>query len=219
MARPRPRRWPKAWRCRLAGGPIAFTAAELIEACPAAPGCGCSRRMRSPHPATPILPRCSARITAPAAALRRRSRLDRPVLMGIVNVTPDCFSDGGLLRHEGRRRSFMPPSSPRRAPTSSMSAANRPGRAPTRWTRAEELARVVPVIAGLRRAPRRDLDRYAQSLGGARRRQGTAPKSSTTCRRSPMIPTACRPRPRPGLAVVLMHAQGRAQDHAGQSAL
>ena len=79
----------------LAGGPIAFTAAELIEGEPgntkmrlfAAPALGLVRRRRSC--------RAAGAITAkrpPFAGIA----LDRTLLMGIVNVTPDTFSDGGL---------------------------------------------------------------------------------------------------------------------------
>jgi hypothetical protein len=58
-------------------------------------------------------------------------RLDRARIMGIVNVTPDSFSDGGehadtdaAVAHALRWR--------RRARTCSTSAANRRGRAPAK---------------------------------------------------------------------------------------
>ena len=34
----------------------------------------------------------------------RSIELDRPRLMGILNVTPDSFSDGGRVRHTCSRR-------------------------------------------------------------------------------------------------------------------
>jgi len=46
---------------------------------------------------------------------------ERTFVMGIVNVTPDSFSDGGMFDDAEA--------------TSSTSAANRPGRGPTRSTR------------------------------------------------------------------------------------
>ena len=56
--------------------------------------------------------------------------LPRPLLMGVVNVTPDSFSDGGRFddhRGGGRpRRSTCAT----RAPTCSTSAASRPAPAP-----------------------------------------------------------------------------------------
>ncbi len=49
----------------------------------------------------------------------------RPVLMGVVNATPDSFSDGGTLRHSpGRGWTWRGSSWPRER-RSSMSAANR----------------------------------------------------------------------------------------------
>ena len=80
----------------LAGGPIAFTVAELIEGEPGR----ASRRTVSAaalvkeRARDAYLAALVARVTA-----RRPSfaglKLDKPLLMGIVNVTPDSFSDGG----------------------------------------------------------------------------------------------------------------------------
>ena len=95
----------------LAGGPIAFTAAELIERERRQLRAADVRwRMRS-HVSVIAAPTSSPlieRVTAkrpPFAGLA----LDKPLLMGIVNVTPDSFSDGGLydtteqaIAHGGR---------------------------------------------------------------------------------------------------------------------
>ncbi len=56
--------------------------------------------------------------------------LDRPRLMGIVNVTPDSFSDGG--RHNSTEAAIAHGSSLwlKRAPIFSTWAASRPGRDP-----------------------------------------------------------------------------------------
>jgi dihydropteroate synthase len=79
----------------LAGGPIAFTAAVVIEGDPTN-----SRRRLFPASALKevrdadlgaVLTRVTAK-RPPFAGLE----LSRPALMGIVNVTPDSFSDGGL---------------------------------------------------------------------------------------------------------------------------
>ncbi len=81
----------------LAGGPIAFAAAELIEGEPGnaerrivAASALVKERARDAYLAA-LLSRVTAK-RPPFAGLA----LDRPVLMGIVNVTPDSFSDGGL---------------------------------------------------------------------------------------------------------------------------
>ena len=135
----------------LAGGPIAFAAAEADR-----------RRARQYQDAavhgagTCFVGRgrsgflCS-RGSRRAAALRRTPALDRPVLMGIVNVTPDhspmaaCSTPGGGDRTCCRAR--------RPAPASSISAASRPGRAPTPWTRRKSLIASYPVIEGLAGLP------------------------------------------------------------------
>ncbi len=81
----------------LAGGPIAFAAAELIEGEPGK----ATRRMLTAQALVregdndAYLAALVARVTSkrpPFAGLE----LDKPLLMGIVNVTPDSFSDGGL---------------------------------------------------------------------------------------------------------------------------
>src|SRR3989304_8791862 len=79
----------------LAGGGIAFTAAELIEGEPG----GAKLRLFTAHALAQSgdagLAALLRRLTAPRPPFAGIA-LDRPVLMGIVNVTPDSFSDGGL---------------------------------------------------------------------------------------------------------------------------
>ena len=81
----------------LAGGPIAFTAAELIEGEPGSS----ERRMFTAHALArqrdrgAYLSLLIERVTAKRPPFAGLS-LDKPLLMGIVNVTPDSFSDGGL---------------------------------------------------------------------------------------------------------------------------
>jgi dihydropteroate synthase len=94
----------------------------------------------------------------PTASTRRaldcRGRalvLDRPHVMGILNVTPDSFSDGG-------RFASVQAAVDRAAEMAEAGAAlvdvggesTRPGAAPVGLD--EELARVVPVVAGIARA-------------------------------------------------------------------
>lgn len=68
----------------LAGGPLRFDRVEILE------------RGRAPQvlPVSELDPGDLAPLTAPRAALAGLS-LDAPRLMGILNVTPDSFSDGG----------------------------------------------------------------------------------------------------------------------------
>src|SRR4051812_4168149 len=84
---------------RLAGGMSWFSAAELIRVN------GCKRTSTELVPVAGIEDRFDddlagqgAALTAPRPPLQlgeRTIRLDQPQVMGIVNVTPDSFSDGG----------------------------------------------------------------------------------------------------------------------------
>ena len=73
----------------------------------------------------------------------------RTLVMGVVNVTPDSFSDGGHLVRAGgcsgaRARRWSP-----RARTSSMSGASRPGRAPNGPRRPRSCGGSCPTVEGL----------------------------------------------------------------------
>ena len=72
-----------------------------------------------------------------------------PRLMGILNVTPDSFSDGG--RHNAPARAIAAARAMQDAGAAIIDIggeSTRPGAAPI--TRNQELARVLPVLAGLR---------------------------------------------------------------------
>src|SRR5512132_1861678 len=79
----------------LAGGPISFTAAELIEGTPSST----ERRLLGAKDLAQSrdadLARVLERVTAPRPPFAGLT-FARPLIMGIVNVTPDSFSDGGL---------------------------------------------------------------------------------------------------------------------------
>ena len=90
-------------------------------------------------------------------------------VMGVVNVTPDSFSDGGLFLDPDARGRARRSSSGARARRSSTSAASRRGREPRRWPSGEELRRVVPVIERLAAAvPGAQLSIDTSKLGVAR---------------------------------------------------
>ena len=75
----------------------------------------------------------------PAARLLRLGThaldLALPLVMGIVNVTPDSFSDGGAAFDTGRALAHARAAASPTARTSSTSAANRRARAPPRSAR------------------------------------------------------------------------------------
>ncbi|XSG83448.1 MAG: dihydropteroate synthase [Methyloligella sp. ZOD6] len=84
----------------VAGGPVAFTMAEIVEGVPGK----AKRRMATAGDLSLTkdtdLYALIGRVTAPrppiAGISSDRLASGRPLLMGIVNVTPDSFSDGGL---------------------------------------------------------------------------------------------------------------------------
>lgn len=88
------------------------------------------------------------RITKPRADFAGLS-LDRPRIMGILNVTPDSFSDGG--RHNAPARAVAAGRAMDMAGADILDIggeSTRPGAAPV--TRNQELARILPPIAGLK---------------------------------------------------------------------
>ena len=132
----------------LAGGPIAFTAAELIEG----PGGRAKRRIVTAGDLK------EARDADLAARLERVTAarppfagivLDRPVLMGIVNVTPDSFSDGGLYDSKDDAVAHAADLVQAGAAIVDIGGeSTRPGSDPTEA--GQEGTRVLPVINGLK---------------------------------------------------------------------
>jgi dihydropteroate synthase len=121
----------------LAGGPFWFDRVEVLE------------RGRPPRdlPASALPSEVRDRLSAPRPPLAGLS-LDGPRLMGILNVTPDSFSDGGLF--------LAPQAAQARALRMVADGADlidiggestRPGAAPVPV--AEEIARTAPVIASV----------------------------------------------------------------------
>jgi dihydropteroate synthase len=78
----------------LAGGPIAFTCVEIIEGEPGAATRAIARLPTIQAIDEPVVKDILARLSAPRPPIAGLS-FDRPRIMGIVNVTPDSFSDGG----------------------------------------------------------------------------------------------------------------------------
>lgn len=77
--------------------------------------------------------------------------LDRPLVMGIVNVTPDSFSDGGRFLDAERAIAHGLALKAAGADILDIGGeSTRPGSAPV--SAAKELARVLPVVEGLRDA-------------------------------------------------------------------
>lgn len=135
MAMTDPARAPGAHA--LAGGWCWFAQVEVLE----------RGRPALVVPASELAPADLARLTAPRPDFGGLT-LDRPRIMGILNVTPDSFSDGGL---------FLKPEAALMAARRMAAGAEildiggestRPGASPV--AAAEEIARTAPVIAALR---------------------------------------------------------------------
>jgi dihydropteroate synthase len=78
--------------------------------------------------------------------------LDRPLVMGIVNVTPDSFSDGGAFLDPAAAIAHARQLAEEGADLLDLGAeSTRPGAAPV--TAEEELARLLPVLEGLADVP------------------------------------------------------------------
>jgi len=132
--------------------------------------------------------------------------MNRPLVMGIVNVTPDSFSDGG--QHAG------PEAGPAHGLTLLEQGADildiggestRPGAAPV--SEQEELARVIPVITALRAAAAAPLsiDTMKPAVARAAVRAGATIWNDVNALRSPGAAQAAADL---GCEVVLMHMLG-----------
>ncbi len=124
----------------LAGGPLWFDRVAL------------HRRGASPEllPASALPEVARSALTVPRAALCGLS-LARPRIMGVLNVTPDSFSDGG--RHAGPEEALRAADALIAAGADILDIggeSTRPGADPV--PEAVELDRVLPVIAAIRAA-------------------------------------------------------------------
>jgi dihydropteroate synthase len=135
----------------------------------------------------------------------RRLRLDTaPLLMGVVNVTPDSFSDGGLFSHADDAILHGERLVSEGADIVDIGGeSTRPGHAAV--DAATELARVLPVIAGLKQ--RTDtpisIDSYKAEVAEAALAAGASIVNDVWgCQREPAIAGVAA---RTGAPMVLMH--------------
>jgi dihydropteroate synthase len=191
----------------LAGGPIAFTAAELIEGKPG----NATRRILT---AQALRRECDRDAYLAALVTRATAKrlpfaglsLEKPLLMGIVNVTPDSFSDGGLydtteeaIEHAARLAQAGA------AIVDIGGESTRPGSDAV--GEQDELERVLPVIEGLAgfRAVI-SIDTRKAEVAQAAARQGATifnDVSALSYDRESLDVAA-----KTGMSIVLMHAQG-----------
>ena len=189
----------------LAGGSIAFTAAVLIEGTPR----NSNRRLLAARTLAESrdhdLKALLKRVTAPRPPFAGLS-LERPVLMGIVNVTPDSFSDGGL--YDTTEEAIA-----RAAELTAAGAdivdiggeSTRPGSDAVH--EAEEAARILPVIGGLAGLKAViSIDTRKASVARAAARDGAKILNDVSA--LTYDPASLAVAAEEGLSLVLMHAQG-----------
>lgn len=181
----------------LAGGPLAFTMVRLIG--PGAPD--------APIPLSDVPERWQAAVLLLSRPVPRFAGLEagRPLVMGIVNVTPDSFSDGG--RH-------LDPGAAIAAGHAMLAAgadlldvggeSTRPGAQPI--PPEEECRRILPVVRELAKAATVSVDtRNAATMLAALEAGAEIVNDVSALRHDP---AAARVLARSEAAVVLMHMLG-----------
>jgi dihydropteroate synthase len=182
----------------LAGGPSAFTMVRLM-----APGL----------PATPI-PLADVpeewqeqvlSLTRPLAAFAGLATEGRPLVMGILNVTPDSFSDGGMHLDPGAAIAAGHALLEAGADILDIGGeSTRPGAAPV--TAEEEIARVLPVVRELAKAATVSIDtRNAATMAAALEAGAEVVNDVSALRHDADALAVVRDA---GCAVVLMHMRG-----------
>src|SRR5687768_12577328 len=136
---------------------------------------------------------------------------DRTLVMGIINVTPDSFSDGGVLADPQRAIDTGVQMVEQGADLLDVGGeSTRPGAQPL--AEAEERQRVLPVIEGLAGRVRVPIsvDTYKAAIADAAVAAGaTIVNDVSGLRYEPELAAVVASRQ---AAVVLMHTRGRSQD-------
>jgi dihydropteroate synthase len=189
----------------LAGGVIAFTAAELIEGTPRA----VKRRLVTAQDLARSrdadLDLVLKRVTAPRLPFAGFA-FTRPLIMGIVNVTPDSFSDGGLYdTTEGAIVHAAELAKDGAEIVDVGGESTRPGSDAVE--EGEELSRVIPVLeglAGLHAAVSIDTRKASVARAAAKAGVKIFNDVSALSYDSESLAAAAET----GLSVILMHAKG-----------
>ena len=189
----------------LAGGAIAFAAAELIEGVAGSTKRRLLTAQQIVGSGDTDLGSLVARVTAPRPPFAGLS-LDRPRLMGIVNVTPDSFSDGGL--YDTTEGAIVHAAGLAEAGADIVDVggeSTRPGSDAV--AEADELARIVPVIkglCGLRAVLSLDTRKSAVARAAAETGASILNDVSALTHDAESLAVVVET----GLSVVLMHAKG-----------
>jgi len=183
---------------RLAGGPLRFAAAVV------------ARRAdhgvrRETLPVEALSAEALAPLTAPRVPFAGVP-MDRPCVMGVVNVTPDSFSDGGDRFDTGRAiADGLAMWEAGAAFVDVGGESTRPGAAPLPVE--EELARVLPVVKALAgQGVRVSIDTRRARVMAEAAAAGAAVINDVTALRDE--PESLRTAAESGLPVILMHMLG-----------
>lgn len=151
------------------------------------------------------------RFTIPLADGRTIELGSRTLVMGIVNVTPDSFSDGGALLDPARAIEAGVRMVEEGADLLDVGGeSTRPGAEPT--PEAEERRRVLPVIEGLARrvAVPISVDTYKATVADAALAAGAALVNDISgLRYDPELASVVARR---GAPIILMHTRGRSRE-------
>ena len=160
-------------------------------------------RLQAPPAELPLLLDRIRKPRAPVAGLA----MDRPRVMGIVNVTPDSFSDGGRWLDPGAAIAHGLQLEAEGAEILDIGGeSTRPGADPIGVD--EELRRVIPVIAALTRQVRVPISIDSRNAEVMRRAADVGAGIINDVAALGYDPDALRVAVETGLPVVLMHAQG-----------
>jgi dihydropteroate synthase len=137
-------------------------------------------------------------------AAGRALRLDRPLLMGIVNATPDSFSDEGELptteARLARGRALLAAGADILDVGGESASGHRPA-VPAE----EEIARVVPVVEGLAaEGALVSIDTHKPAVAAAAVAAGAAIVNDVSGLRDPALASVCA---ESGAALVIMHTR------------
>lgn len=198
---------------RIGGDGAAFAALELIER--SGPG-RASRRMLTIDEAlrlaegsgerAQVCRSVLSRLTSPRAPLVGLA-LDRPRIMGVVNVTPDSFSDGGRFFDHGAAIAHALQLEAEGADILDIGGeSTRPGAEPVDVE--EECRRVLPVIEGVVRQVRVPVSVDTRNAETMRRAMDAGVRIINDVSALTHDPQSLEVAARSGLPVVLMHAQG-----------
>ena len=172
-----------------------------------------ARPWTAPEPLADVAVRVGLAMPAEPATAWRTARgtvaLDRPVIVGILNVTPDSFSDGGRFTRTEAALAHAESMVAEGARILDVGGeSTRPGRAES-VPAAEELRRVLPVVEGLARS-HPDLlvsvDTVKSEVARAALERGAAIVNDVSAFR--LDPAMAGVAAASGAGVILMHSRG-----------